>query len=292
MNKLQSYRLLFGLQEVCHQLHTSLGLPPRLSNTLIVDGWQPTVETATQWSSQTSRICTNSLVEGVMARQSPSKDDWNPPIRGCCSLSMYCAALMSSSSSHAWGEESIAFCLIVNFIAQRLTQGWISFFYFSLFVVTSAIVNSLTGGFFCTAIIYTGASRMAAVRTNNPGLFAWASFSAMASCSVVARGGSVSWFRRMRGSCCWQWLSVDVGRRWSGRWWRWRMRGSCASGCPFTEGGGGGWEGVIILLVLAVLSTVAESTAVYPFLLAQASSCVASSRALAPVTTEHVPRRG
>ena len=42
------------------------------------------------------------------------------------------------------------------------------------------------------AIVDTGASRMAAVRASNPSLFAWASFLAVASCSAVARGCSVS----------------------------------------------------------------------------------------------------
>ena len=75
--------------------------PPKLSNTLMVDGWQLTVETAIQWSPLIMCTCTNSLSGGIIARWSPNTGNCKPPISGCCYLSMDCAALISSSSRQA-----------------------------------------------------------------------------------------------------------------------------------------------------------------------------------------------
>ena len=156
---------------------------------------------------------------------------------------------------------------------------------------------------FCTTIISTGASRMAAVRTSNPPpppmfrpwhlvrqlqeVAVWVDLVASgededaggvnvagSGCPLTLEGGRAdvaAWRRRMSGSC----------------WWR------SASGYSLTEGGGG-WEGAVngewsYFLFSQSFPLWQKLLQSIPLILALATSRVASTRALTPVATEHIP---
>ena len=85
--------------------------------------------------------------------------------------------------------------------------------------MTSAIVNCLTGAFIARQSFTQERPGWQLFEQATPSFLEWASFSAMASCSAVARGGSVSWFGGEDKDAG----GVDVA----------------GSGCPLTLEGGG-----------------------------------------------------